>query len=266
MNGKHCLAAALLCAASLPVSADVLVQMSDDAQRGASLWLKPGVISMEHGGGEQTGMRFDANTLNMRVLQHAERQYYEIDPARVRQLRRNVQGMGQLLGEQQQAQIAQMMAQQMQGMPPEQRAQIEKQMQRFMQPQASQPQGQLEIKFTGQHQQIAGFDCRDVAIYRDGQLAQRACVSEPKKLGLSDAEGETLKRFFQFSREMAEAVGDTEDELAAVMAKSGAAGLPLQVRDADGRLRAQLTSLQRRDAPAGTFDIPRDYQRGVLPF
>lgn len=274
MKGKHWLAAALLACSALPLEAAVLLEISRGEEgRSAKLWLRDGQVAMEQKrGDEDTGMRYDVASRRMRVLTHQRREYMEFDPERIASMRKTVQGLASLMGGQGQGLMKQMLAAQMKDATPEQRAKIEQKMKRFMQPSSTAKKAAvMTAEATGKHAKAIGFDCREVALIRGGAVKQRACVAEASALGLSEGEAKALRSFFEFSRELQQAaggVGGKNDQLMIdALSSAFSHGVPLELRNARGRLTSKVRKLERREAPAGVFDTPKDYKAGAInPF
>ncbi len=264
--------AAVLCCigllAAAPLRAEVVFEIENaEGVPPISLWLRDGSVAMEdvHAGGEPSGMRFDAAGQRLRVLLHARREYMDIDPEQLGRARQSMQGMAQVLGDQSQ-QMVQMLRKQLesQGMS---EAQIERalgQVQRFTAPSDdTAPQAPASAEDTGERGEVAGFDCRVFELRRGDIIEGRACLAAPGELGLSDGEARTLGDFFAFMQQMSSAAGGI-DEADALFSGSIDGRVPLELRDAAGRVQSRVRAVQRREAPAGTFDTPKDYQPGQM--
>ena len=262
------LCACLLAAA--PLRAAVLFEIESDGAPLASIWLRDDSVAMEdvHAGGEPSGMRYDAAGQRLRVLLHARREYVDIDPERLDRARQSVQGMAQVLGEQSQ-QMMQMLRKQLQAQGMSE-AQIERalgQVERFATPaDEAAPRAATSVEDTGERSEVAGFACRVFELRRGDSGEGRACLAEPGELGLSAGEARTLGEFFAFMQRMSSAAGGV-DEADALFSGGIGGRVPLELRDATGRLLSRVRAVQRREPPPGTFATPQDYQPGqMMPF
>lgn len=211
---------------------------------------------------EAGGMIFHGVRDEMIILDHAQGSYMIIDQARMNAMASQV---SQAMTQMQEALAA---------MPPEQRALAEQMMQRQF-PAAAPKQSPDIINALGSHGDVAGIECRNYEVMRDGRKVRELCMSDWDDIAGGQETAEALKDvagFFESMRQAFSGAGamdafDRQQELFGHMNELD--GYPILYRDfsASGALERQviLTSARQEDVSPGFFKPPQDYKLQELP-
>jgi len=215
---------------------------------------------------ETGGMIFHGARDEMIILDHAQGSYMIIDQARMNAMASQV---SQAMTQMQEALAA---------MPPEQRALAEQMMQRQFPaaaPKQSPKQSPDIINALGSHGEVAGIECRNYEVMRDGRKVRELCMSDWDDIAGGQETAEALKDvagFFESMRQAFSGAGamdafDRQQELFGHMNELD--GYPILYRDfsASGALERQviLTSARQEDVSPGFFKPPQGYKLQELP-
>ena len=215
---------------------------------------------------EAGGMIFHGERGEMIILDHAQGSYLIIDQARMNAMASQV---SQAMTQMQEALAA---------MPPEQRALAEQMMQRQFPaaaPKQSPKQSPDIINALGSHGEVAGIECRNYEVMRDGRKVRELCMSDWDDIAGGQETAEALKDvagFFESMRQAFSGAGamdafDRQQELFGHMNELD--GYPILYRDfsASGALERQviLTSARQEDVSPGFFKPPQGYKLQELP-
>ncbi len=215
---------------------------------------------------EAGGMIFHGARDEMIILDHAQGSYMIIDQARMNAMASQV---SQAMTQMQEALAA---------MPPEQRALAEQMMQRQFPaaaPKQSPKQSPDIINALGSHGEVAGIECRNYEVMRDGRKVRELCMSDWDDIAGGQETAEALKDvagFFESMRQAFSGAGamdafDRQQELFGHMNELD--GYPILYRDfsASGALERQviLTSARQEDVSPGFFKPPQGYKLQELP-
>ena len=202
----------------------------------------------------------------MIILDHAQGSYMIIDQARMNAMASQV---SQAMTQMQEALAA---------MPPEQRALAEQMMQRQFPaaaPKQSPKQSPDIINALGSHGEVAGIECRNYEVMRDGRKVRELCMSDWDDIAGGQETAEALKDvagFFESMRQAFSGAGamdafDRQQELFGHMNELD--GYPILYRDfsASGALERQviLTSARQEDVSPRFFKPPQGYKLQKLP-
>lgn len=211
---------------------------------------------------EAGGMIFHGARDEMIILDHAQGSYMIIDQARMNAMASQV---SQAMTQMQEALAA---------MPPEQRALAEQMMQRQF-PAAAPKQSPDIINALGSHGEVAGIECRNYEVMRDGRKVRELCMSDWDDIAGGQETAEALKDvagFFESMRQAFSGAGamdafDRQQELFGHMNELD--GYPILYRDfsASGALERQviLTSARQEDVSPRFFKPPQGYKLQELP-
>lgn len=215
---------------------------------------------------EAGGMIFRGARDEMIILDHAQGSYMIIDQARMNAMASQV---SQAMTQMQEALAA---------MPPEQRALAEQMMQRQF-PTAAPEQTPKKspdiINDLGSHGEVAGIECQNYEVMRDGRKVRELCMSDWDDIAGGQETAEALKDvagFFESMRQAFSGAGamevfDRQQELFGHMNELD--GYPILYRDfsASGALERQviLTSARQEDVSPGFFEPPQGYKLQELP-
>jgi len=248
-------------AVSVPAAADTRLDFSTGEGGVSQFTIKGDRIRMQEPD-DQVVTLFDGEARELLVIEPANRRYYRMDAAKMKQ-------QGQQVSEQMR-QMREQMEQQLQNLPEEQRAMMREQMQQMMQSQMPEQQGaprNVRIE-RGGSDRVAGVACERVTVYADGNVSQRLCLADVDGLGIPAADMRTLRAMFSMFAEMAVgfgAAGDDMDAPAPARVLQEFAGVPIEGKDADGNVEWALQSVREVDADAADFRVPGGY-REVDPF
>ena len=206
---------------------------------------------------EAGGMIFHGARNEMIILDHAQGIYMVIDQDRMNAM---VSQVSQAMSQMQEALAA---------MPPEQRALAEQMMQQRF-PAEPPKQSPNMINDLGSHGEVAGIECRNYEVIRDGRKVRELCVSEWDDIEGGREAAEALKgvaEFFESMRQASSGAGgmdvfDRQQELFGHMNELD--GYPVLYRDfsASGALERQtiLTAARSETLSPGFFEPPAGYQ------
>lgn len=211
---------------------------------------------------EAGGMIYHGDKKQMIILDHAQGNYMVIDQQQMDAMASQV---GQAMSQMQEA---------LASMPPEQRALAEQMMrQRF--PAQPPEQSPATINDLGSHGEVAGIECRNYEVIRNGRKVRELCVSDWDDIHGGQETANAIKGvadFFEGMRQAYAAAGgmevfDRQQELFEHMKELD--GYPVLYRDfaASGSLERQtlLTGARDQSMAPGFFDPPANYQLQELP-
>ncbi len=148
------------------------------------------------------------------------------------------------------------MAAQLKSLPEAQRKAIE---QRMGLNQAKPVAPKVEVKMTGNKRKVNGIECEEQQVLTNGQATMAACVATPKAAGINDADYNTLKKMFQFSKSMAKKSGGMGAGLAANVPDLD--GIPMEVKDLKNGNTLTISSIESADLDNKNFVPDPSYQR-----
>jgi hypothetical protein len=211
---------------------------------------------------ESGGMIFHGDRNEMIILDHSQGHYIVIDQERMNAM---VSQVSQAMTQMQEALAA---------MPPEQRAMAEQMMQQRF-PAETPAKSPDTINDLGSTGNVAGIECRNYEVIRDGRKVRELCVSDWNDIEGGQETAEALKgvaAFFESMRQAFSGAGgmdvfDRQQELFGHMNELD--GYPVLYRDfsASGALERQsiLTSAKVEDVRPGYFEPPNGYLLQELP-
>jgi hypothetical protein len=211
---------------------------------------------------EAGGMIFHGEQNEMIILDHAQGNYMVIDQERMNAMASQV---SQAMTQMQEALAA---------MPPEQRALAEQMMQQQFPAEPPQQSPNI-INDLGSHGEVAGIECRNYEVIRDGRKVRELCVSDWDNIQGGQETAKALKGVADFFEGMRQAfsgaggmeVFDRQRELFGHMDELD--GYPVLYRDfsASGALERQtiLTAAREAELTPGFFQPPAGYQFQELP-
>ena len=154
------------------------------------------------------------------------------------------------------------MEEQLQSLPPEMRAQIMKNL-----PGAGgKPLVELKISKTGRTEQHAGYSCQivDVTITGIPMVADAGalhCVVPAAKLGIPDADMQTMRAMAEFMKEMTKSVGHVVGNISD---PGEMGGLPVWSKDKHDGKSWGISSITKSVDPS-VFTVPAGYKQEQMP-
>lgn len=235
------------CLAAAPALAGTIIETESSSQGMNRMFVSGDQVRMDS---DDTYMIFDAAASEMTFVNTAERRYQVMTEQDIRRMGERIR------------QMRQQMEQQLQNMPEEQRAQARQQMEQMMPSSGEQPE--LRVEATGGTDQVAGAECREARVYRDGDLAHEVCVAEPGALGIAAGDFDTVMAMFGFLEKMAGSLGGGADqiggrEMRQMMDELG--GMPARSSGQGEADSWEIRSVESGSIDAGRFEIPDGFQR-----
>lgn len=207
--------------------------------------------------GEAGGLIYKGDSNEMIILDHFDGTYVRIDQDQMNAIAGKVSAA---LGQMQEA---------LEEMPPEERALAEQMLQQRLQKQESAISADT-INSLGSHGELAGVECRNFEVVRNGRKVRELCVTAWEDLEGGAETAAALKGVADFFEEMRKAFGgsgamdvfDRQQELFGHMSELD--GYPVLYRDFDATgamLReTRLTAARQRDINPNFFDPPKEYK------
>ena len=203
---------------------------------------------------------FDANANVMRILQHSEKVYFQID-----------EKTSDRLTKQMEAARAQMEAQ-LAKMPPEQQAMMKKLMeQQGLTPPGGKTSKKPEIpstRKTGKSDTVHGVPCTIYQIERKGSVVGESCVANWSDLTIERRDIAVMEKFAKFQMKMTEAMGSAFSQGQHPFATMDLSnGLPIRARTASlgaAGWESSLASIQKTDPSPDIFSIPPGYEQKLI--
>ena len=186
----------------------------------------------------------DTNKNVMLMVNDPQKKYMEMDSKTIEQ--------SSAIMEQMQEQ----MAAQLKSLPEAQRKAIEE---RMGLNQAKPAVPKVEVKITGNKRKVSGIECEEQQVLTDGQASMSACVATPKAAGINDADYNTMKKMFKFSKSMAQKSGGIGGGLAANVPDLN--GIPMEVKELQSGNTLTITSIESANLDSKNFAPDPSYQR-----
>jgi uncharacterized membrane protein YgcG len=251
--------AAILGVATSTAVADTTLQFTtNQGDKPNWVMIKDGMVRMVSSSpqGEQVSI-YDNNRKTFTVLDDKEKTYMVMD-------RNTVQEQAQSFKQMQQQMMAQMQ-ERLKEMPAEERQQMEEQMAKygFGTGAKKAPQPQFTTRKAGRTETVNGMQCEVYESLQDGKPVGQACVASIQSLGLSQADYNTLKGMFAFTRDMAAqfaAAAGGPMPPNPMSTFDNVEGLPIKVSGTGGEVMT-LEGISHNSLSPNYFGIPVGYTR-----
>lgn len=231
-----CVAASL---ASLPTAADTTLVYATGSNDYV-IKIRPGEIRIDDEGKRWQLYREQANA------------FYSIDPEARAYTRMDADDAAAI--RQKMRDLREQMNAQLQKLPPEQRSQARAMLAQQV-PGFDQSKHAVSIQRTGNNGSVAGHDCRQVRVLRDGKARESLCVATPQTLGISGEEFETVEAMFALMQKMLAGTGFEHVSLPYLNLK----GMPIRFQEADSGQTRVLKRVSHDSLPDLAFRIPSGY-------
>lgn len=233
MSYRHCLLGLGLLAAVSLAQADTTLSMknTETGAPAASYAMTAEHIRIDTRGEDGSIVLYDRPSDTITILNTERKAYVKLDPATRAKVRKKVEAIVEKL----------------KNMPPEQRRMMSNAMGGILD---SDKQGPT-LKSTGESRKVAGYDCDVFQVVLPGDDTYTVCNVAPDKLGISNAELATMKRFMH-------ALQESTGPLAQSFDKFIDKGIPVQSETNDGK--QTLDNVSHSAIPADTFKVPEGYK------
>jgi hypothetical protein len=209
----------------------------------------------------QGGVLFRADTGKMTVIDDNNRTYMEFSPESMQKMRDNMQAM---------------MQQRLAALPPEQRKQVEAMMAQHGGPGMGAPAAPeaprvVTYQKSGDPRKVGQWTCAPYTMIVNGKPESELCVTKMSDLGLTH---EDFQSFIKLSETMAKQMGGMGGGHRPAVASAdyesltktvGYEAFPVQTSHlrpgSQLEVESTIQSVEHKDAPAGTFDIPAGYTK-----
>lgn len=231
------LISALMLLAGMAALADTTITYDD----GSKVLVKDDMVMF---GDAEGGVLYDGEKNTMTMIQHQQKQYMVMDEA----FADSVSGQISAAMKQMEAQLAQM--------PPEQRAMMEKMMRERMP--GSAQKVHHEFRQTGSSQEIAGYDCDDGELLKNGKVEVQLCVASVRELGIPKDDYESMGAAFTAMAALVEKFSMGGEEMFSLELIGG---VPVQSTDPGGHQNSRLAEISFDSIDDQQLAIPADYER-----
>lgn len=224
-----------------PAIADTTLVFDDARGQTSTVRLTEGLVRLD--GNDQGWMLYRAEEDAAYIVSPADKSYTRIDRAGIA-----------ALGGQMDAARAQM-ERELANLPPEQRAMAEQMMARML-GNTDKPAEPPKPVATGQRRTVNAVDCEDHALSaRQGGQSELLCLAQPKALGMSKAENDTVQAMYALLSSLSQATG-----FAGMPAPAAAdlPGVPVLI-ERDGKARQTLTGVSHESIDRGLYALPDGY-------
>ncbi len=196
-------------------------------------------------GDDDTNIIYPGSGTTMTVVEHSKQRYMIMD-----------EEFADSVSTQVDAAMAQMQAQLAQ-LPPEQRAMMEQMMKDRM-PNMQGEKAVQEFRRTGRKQEIAGFECVEGELLKNGQREFIMCISSPDEIGMPRSDYEALRSAFAA---MADLVGKFSPNTGEMFNLELIGGVPIMSDDQDGDNDSKLKSVSFDTLDEERLSVPENYRQ-----
>lgn len=196
-------------------------------------------------GDADTNIIYPGSGTSLTVVEHSKQRYMIID-----------EEFADSVSSQVDAAMAQMQAQLAQ-LPPEQRAMMEQMMKDRM-PAMQGEKSVQEFRRTGRSIEIAGFECDEGELLKNGKREFTMCISSPKEIGMPAADYRALGAAF---KAMADLVGKFSPGTSEMFNLELIGGVPIMSDDQDGDNDSKLESASFASIDEERLKVPENYRQ-----
>lgn len=207
--------------------------------------------------GGRSSVVYLADRKTVRVLNHGERSYLEVDQQTTANLARGLDRVNQELRGR------------LDGLPASHRDAAEQLLNSTLGPGSEAPQPEVVVVPTGQSDEVEGRACREYDVLRDGTRVADVCKADFADVGVAPETLDALRELSAFLRESLSALapaGLRGRSLEALDSFGNLDGVPLRVRAYESGApvrQSRVTDLATRALPAADFSIPDGYRKTV---
>lgn len=207
--------------------------------------------------GGRSSVVYLADQKTVRVLNHGDRSYLEVDQQTTASLARGLQRTNQELRSR------------LDALPASQRAAAERLLDSTLGPDTRETRPEVVVVPTGQTDEVQGHACREFEVLRDGTRVADVCKAEYAEVGVAPETLDALRQLAGFLRESLSALapkGLRGRSLDALDSFDHLDGVPLRVRAYEGGSavrQSRMTDLATRSLPDSDFSVPAGYRKTV---
>ncbi len=207
--------------------------------------------------GGRSSVVYLAEERTVRVLNHAERSYLEVDQQTTQQVARGLEKVNRELRDR------------LDSLPASQRAAAERLLNQTLGPGAETKRPEVVVVPTGGSDEIEGHACREFDVLRDGTRVADVCKAEYAEVGVAPETLGALRELAGFLRESLAALapeGLRGRSLDALDSFDHLDGVPLRIRAYESGTpvrQSRITDIVTRTLPKTDFAVPDGYTKSV---
>ncbi len=230
------------------------------------LIVKGNNVGIADGGSAQLGILFDESTGTFTFIDHAYRQFTQINEQRMIEVNKRMR--------EQMKRMQANLDEQMKTMTPEQQAMVKQgKMGMQMMPGMggfdapdSQPKNHIPSML---NTRVNDYDCRRIDTFQGGQVVQTQCVAEQKILGLTQFDYDMILAFLRATAGLARQGVFSMGFAAPPLPEAGKNinGIPVQAKhQVDGQqVLTMLVEISQEAVDAAIFEIPENFIQAKIP-